>query len=440
MKLSRFIITAMTVSLLFTLSCSKEDLDDILPVSKSIVVGTCTTTSFTASLNGSFEGVDKIDLALGQRGVLYCTDGAEKAFKAWVDGSDEPGCQVSNNATVTGESMQCTVNGLAENTEYSYCLFLQKKNGSREISRVSTFKTQPFVPEIKKFDVMGVECFVAFAEGKIKINDKDGAFCEAGFVISENNECNINNSIIFKQKGIFASDIKARMDGLESNKQYYCCIFIKYPASSGEYDYFYGPAKDLKTKNFDDVAVDLGLPSGALWASYNVGAEKPEEYGNYYAWGEIEPKSNYSWSTYKLQNSTKYSTDTLSSNYSSLKYIELADDAANYNWGGKWKMPSSEERAELRKYCSFYIDTINGVSGTTATSMINGNSIFIPFSGFRRETTSFGTGNMWVVFGNDLYFCQSKYGFWYWWYRRKQDNYDLSRWDGLTIRAVYPRD
>ncbi|MBR6376052.1 MAG: hypothetical protein IKR91_07460, partial [Alloprevotella sp.] len=93
--------------------------------------------------------------------------------------------------------------------------------------------------------------------------------------------------------------------------------------------------------------VDLGLPSGTLWADRNVGADKPEAYGSYFAWGETVPKSDYSWSTYKYGTAdselTKYCSE---SSYGKDGYtdkfieLELQDDAASVNWGGNWRMPS----------------------------------------------------------------------------------------------------
>lgn len=116
----------------------------------------------------------------------------------------------------------------------------------------------------------------------------------------------------------------------------------------------------------DVQAVDLGLPSGIKWASCNVGAEKPEDNGNYYAWGEVVPKEEYEWSTYKYgigeQQLTKY-----------------CNDAAYVNWGNGWRMPTDAEWTELRSNCSW--TAIRGV-GYQATSNINGNSIFFPAAGY----------------------------------------------------------
>ncbi len=140
----------------------------------------------------------------------------------------------------------------------------------------------------------------------------------------------------------------------------------------------------------EHVWVDLGLPSGLKWATCNVGATKPEEYGNYYAWGEIEPKTTYDWSTYKWCNGsqttlTKYCTSSSYGTVDNKTVLELADDAARANWGGKWRMPINAEWTELRENCTWtWTDDYNGtgVAGRIVTSNINGNSIFLPAVGY----------------------------------------------------------
>ena len=148
-------------------------------------------------------------------------------------------------------------------------------------------------------------------------------------------------------------------------------------------------------------AIDLGLPSGTLWASCNVGATKPEEYGDYFAWGETTPKEDYSWSTYKWCNGsssslTKYCTN---SNYGDNGFtdnkteLDLEDDAAYVNWGSQWRMPSFEQVQELVDNCDWEYTTFNGVHGRKATSKINGEFIFLPTTGFFNGTSRNNTGS-----------------------------------------------
>lgn len=148
----------------------------------------------------------------------------------------------------------------------------------------------------------------------------------------------------------------------------------------------------------DHSYVDLGLPSGTLWATCNIGAENPEDYGDYFSWGETEPydengKTNFEWSTYRYCNG-KNTTLTKYCNNSSYGYngftdnlIELLpeDDAAYINWGPAWRMPSKEQFEELinSSYTTTTWTTQNGVNGRLITSKTNGNSIFLPAAGYR---------------------------------------------------------
>lgn len=124
--------------------------------------------------------------------------------------------------------------------------------------------------------------------------------------------------------------------------------------------------------------VDLGLPSGLLWATCNVEADSPEEAGNYYAWGETEPKSSYTWSTYKWCNGSSKSL----TKYTDLNCeLENSDDVAFSEWGSPWRMPTKAEVEELLYKCKWQTTTINGVKGKLVTGS-NNQSIFLPYSGF----------------------------------------------------------
>ena len=102
--------------------------------------------------------------------------------------------------------------------------------------------------------------------------------------------------------------------------------------------------------------VDLGLPSGTKWATCNIGADNPQDYGNYYAWGEVTPKDVYNWSTYKYgyDKLTKYNIESRygRNGFADGKTVlELEDDAAHFNWGGKWRMPTKAQQDELCALC-----------------------------------------------------------------------------------------
>ncbi len=155
--------------------------------------------------------------------------------------------------------------------------------------------------------------------------------------------------------------------------------------------------------------VDLALPSGTRWATCNVGANSPTDYGDYFAWGETVPKEDYSWETYIYGNGTSVDAPKLTKycNISRFGYnnftdnlttIEAIDDAATANWGAGWRMPTYTEIAELRVNCTVSWTTQNGVNGFLFTGR-NGNSIFLPGAGYRYRTMLIGGvegyGNYW---------------------------------------------
>lgn len=134
--------------------------------------------------------------------------------------------------------------------------------------------------------------------------------------------------------------------------------------------------------------VDLGLPSGTLWATCNIGADTPEEYGDYFAWGETEPDTKYTWVYYKYCNGTsssmtKYCTRTKDGRPDYKIELDLADDAAYRNWGKNWRMPSEDQIRELENnnYTTIEWTTLNGVNGNKITSKSNGRSLFLPAAG-----------------------------------------------------------
>ena len=161
-------------------------------------------------------------------------------------------------------------------------------------------------------------------------------------------------------------------------------------------------------------AVDMGTVvngKNIKWASFNIGASSPEEYGLHYAWGETEPKDNYSWSTYKWCNGsystlTKYNT---SSSYGTVvdnkTVLDPADDVASVKLGGKWRMPTYAEWTELQTKCTWTWTTNyngTGVKGRIVTAT-NGNSIFLPAAGRRYGTDLGSAGSDGDYWSSSLY-------------------------------------
>ncbi|MCM8872755.1 MAG: hypothetical protein NDJ65_05690 [Paludibacteraceae bacterium] len=214
--------------------------------------------------------------------------------------------------------------------------------------------------------------------------------------------------------------------------------------------------------------VDLGLTSGTMWATCNVGASKPEEYGNHYAWGETTPKSIYYWSTYKYGSGSNHLIKYTDSEHGkddfvdSKTVLDLSDDAAYVNWGGKWRMPTDVQLYELRDQCywvwseSYNSSGVKGYivykaksssdmgkhvyKGQTPSSSytLSDAHIFLPAAGYR-----YGDG-LAEVNGGGYYWSLSLYtekpisawsiSFFY----SEMAGYSINRYFGHTVRAVIP--
>lgn len=145
--------------------------------------------------------------------------------------------------------------------------------------------------------------------------------------------------------------------------------------------------------------VDLGLPSGIKWARCNVGANSPEEYGNYYAWGETESKSEYTVHNYAFTYDEYFTIDSISGNP---KY-----DVATNKWGNNCRIPSEEDFRELIDKCTWKLSTQNGVNGHNVIGP-NGDSIFFPATGMYYQEQPFptsrgGSGYYWSSTGSTFY-------------------------------------
>ena len=184
--------------------------------------------------------------------------------------------------------------------------------------------------------------------------------------------------------------------------------------------------------------VDLGLPSGTLWATTNIGANSPEEFGDYFAWGETSPKSSYDWSNYKWcdgseDKMTKYCANSSYGTVDNKKELDFSDDAAYVNWGPGWRMPSYDQLVELWDKCKWTRTTRNGVKGYKVSR--NGKSLFLPAASYRddlcQSLAAGSDGDYWsreflrdypsVGFLFSLKFCACDSGF---------------RYCGRSVRAV----
>ena len=194
--------------------------------------------------------------------------------------------------------------------------------------------------------------------------------------------------------------------------------------------------------------VDLGLPSGALWGTCNIGANAPEDYGDYFAWGETDPKTTYTWVNYKhckdsYGTLTKYCCNSVwgYEDYSdNLTVLEAIDDKARTAWGGEWRMPTKAECEEL--FANTVEDvwtTLNGVAGRLLT-FANGSSIFLPAAGFYTKDEYESGESSGYYWSSSLYTENNGIAPYNAWLLQCDGGncrmWDFGRLNGLTIRPI----
>lgn len=237
--------------------------------------------------------------------------------------------------------------------------------------------------------------------------------------------------------------------GLKPNTTYYYRAYVRIKKGKNDLQYSYagdkaanaayGKVRKFKTEEAGlcpnhnhPHMIDLGLPSGTKWACCNVGADVPEGFGGYYAWGETEEKNSYTWDNYKCYDSNTGDYINIGSNISGTSY-----DVAHVKWGGSWRMPMLSEVQELCNNCSWEWTLVNGVNGQKVTGS-NGNSIFLPAAGHRFDTDIYNYGTYGIYWSDML--CGEDYSERYVYSLYFDSNSYVSenrrRYDGRTVRPV----
>jgi len=184
--------------------------------------------------------------------------------------------------------------------------------------------------------------------------------------------------------------------------------------------------------------VDLGL--SVKWATMNVGATTPEDYGNYYAWGETKTKGTYDWGNYFDTNDVG-NTFTKYNNEGGKTVLDPEDDAAHVNWGGSWRMPTQAEWWELINCCTWTWTTQNGINGYKVTSNKAGYTdkfIFLPAAGNRGGSDLYNVGSLGYYWSSLLFDYDSNAAFGL---KFDSDGFRLYggyRYRGLSVRPVLP--
>lgn len=316
---------------------------------------------------------------------------------------------------------ELTLNDLLSDTLYKYYYELFHTGGGTSTTEQKAFHTQAFdTPEPSEPPVVELPAVITTEASEITTNS---AICggevtnDGGATVTERGICwSINANPTISDSHVAAGTgtglFSATMSGLQASTTYHVRAYAINEAGTA-----YGLDREFVTLSGSGVGehewIDLGLPSGLLWATCNVGANAPEEYGDYFAWGETQTKDFYDWNTYRYcydgnyKQLTKYCRNP---NYGyngftdNLTILEPADDAATINWGGGARMPTKDEMLELINNCTQVWTTQNGVNGRRFIGP-NGNSIFLPAAG------GCGSSGFYYVGSSGHYWSSSLYEF-----------------------------
>ncbi len=351
---------------------------------KNVVLPSVTTaaatqvTESTATTGGDV--ISDGNATVTERGVVYATTANPT---------------MENSKVIAGAgtgSYTCNLTGLQAGTTYyvrAYATNSQGTSYGEEITFTTALSTT--LANVTTSAVTQITETTAVAGGNVT-SDGNAEVTERGVVYSTVSNPVINNIYHTTVKsGSGTGSFSVNLTNLVEGTKYYVRAYATNSkgTSYGEQVSFTTNEQSSTPNNGTENGheyVDLGL--SVKWATCNVGASKPEEYGDYFAWGETEPKGVYYWNTYKWCNGssstmTKYNTNSSYGTVDNKTQLELSDDAARANWGGSWRMPTRAEQDELRENCTWTWTTQNGVNGYKVTSKKNGNSIFLPAAGYR---------------------------------------------------------
>jgi len=301
-------------------------------------------------------------------------------------------------------------------------------------------------PSVTTLDTTNMQMHTATLNAKLVLPGQMTTDFEIGFEISEDQTFPKSNTKRVQSEFYDTKLFKYsyNLEILEPGTTYYVRAYMK-----NQMGLYIGDIKSFKTEGNKLTYVDLGL--SVKWATCNVGATKPEEYGDYFAWGETVPKSDCSWSTYKYCNGdfdelTKYCSISSYGNngFTDTKTVlDPEDDAAHVNWGGSWRMPTKEEQDELRNTdnCTWTWTTLNGTNGYKVQSKKLGYTdkwIFLPAAGYRNGSDFVDVGSYGYYWSSSLTTVYPSYAY----YLRFNSSYvnwnGSNRNDGLSVRPVCP--
>ena len=320
------------------------------------------------------------------------------------------------------------ISDLKPGTKYYYQAFATSGAGTGT-GEIKDFTTISGLAELGSTFVTNIKATSADFSSSIT-NYNGGTIQECGFCYGTSNNPTTDN---FKVLSDYKNDIlTATASPLAGSTHYYVRSFAR-----TEYGTTYGAEKEFTTPSAIE-AVNLGL--SVKWGSCNVGASSPEDYGDYYAWGETAAKSSYSWTNYSWCNGssttlTKYNCNSSYGTVDNKTVLEQNDDAAHVKLGDSWRMPTDAEWTELREKCTWIWTTKNGVNGRLVKGP-NGNSIFLPAAGYWGSAA--GNAGTYGRYWSSSLCTDSPYNTWcVYFYSDNVTRTYYNRYYGRSVRPVY---
>ena len=378
-------------------------------------------TTTTALGGGMVECAD--DCNVTERGVCWSTNHNPTTSNAYA-----------SSGTGIG-SYTCSITGLDEGIIYYVRAYAIVDNETLYGDEVSF--TTLTTPTVTTAQVTNITETTATGGGNVTA-DGGSPVLERGICWSASHDPSITDNHAANGTGLGAYSLN--MTGLTPNTTYYVRAYATNSVGTG-----YGNEVSFTTSEEPTGDwVDLGLPSGLLWATRNVGASSPEDYGDYFAWAETQPKSYYDWSTYQYSCADNYHSLTKycsRSDYGcngftdNLIILQPGDDAVTANWGSGARMPTIQEWEELRDYCSSVWTTQNGVNGRRFTGP-NGNTLFLPAAGYRWGGELYDAGSNGTFWSSSLNTDYPSHAWYFYFYSGNTLVYDSYRYYGRSVRAV----
>ena len=345
----------------------------------TVVTTPATNVSYTSATVGG-DVTDDGGATVTERGICYST-------------SANP--TTANTKITSGSGLgqfTCNLTDLQDGTTYYVRAYATNAKGTAYGEQVTFTTKATTIPTITTAQATNISYTSARVGGHI-IDNGGIAVTESGVVYSTSqNPTTLDIKVISERQ---SDEYTIDLTDLQEGTTYYVRAYAINAKGTA-----YGEEVSFMTLSLNGHEyVDLGL--SVKWATMNVGASKPEDYGDYFAWGETEPKEVYDWSTYKhcqgIEHTlTKYNTERFYGTVDNKTELDAIDDAAVVNWGGAWRMPTDAEMTELREQCTWTWtrwDTPNDVrEGYKVTSKSNGNSIFLPAAGYRRDSSLYTLG------------------------------------------------